>query len=424
MAVDARRHVCLLAVAVASACVSPQDAAVGPDLTVGLPTAAAAVVRDPRVWYDPYGGVVWSAARQFKAQTHDHTGLIASRLLSYDSAGYTFPPIMEYSGVASLSHSVTRRLWPSDSVLPEGVRSSPASRRTWVPSAEEIGFAHITSLFLTRYIAKWEPGEYATRSPWMYDNTQEAIDLTRQLGGFPILAHPWGNWGQFSGLRRYAGIEIYSAYAEHFFEEGSKPYFADANRNRELLEAWDRVLMRGEFVVGVAVNDHFGPYRPLSAVSRRVRDSGKVLVIALDTSLASYEHAMREGAILAVRDLGEVKDRYPTIDSITNTASTLRVWTSGTVRWIVDGEMHPTPAHSLNVNLLPAATRFVRAEVDGADGTTVYSQPFLVRPRGDVNGDFRTDQEDDRICASVSPARPATRTIVRACAARSRPGTL
>jgi len=408
---------------VVSACTPPDDAAVGPELTGGPPAVTSATVRDPRVWYDPYGGIDWRATRQYKAQTHDHTGLSTARLLSYDSAGYAFPPIMEYSGVASLSHSVTRRLWPSDSVLPEGVRRSSAAQRTWVPSGEEIGFAHITSLFLTRYIAKWEPGEYATRSPWMYGNTQEAIDLVNQLGGFPILAHPWGAWGQFSGLRRYSGMEIYSAYAEHFFEDGSKPYFAEVNRNREILEAWDRVLMRGEFVVGVAVNDHFGPYRPLSAVSRRVRDSGKILVIARDTALTSYEQAMREGAILAIRDLGAVKDRYPVIDSITNASSTLRVWTLGTVRWIVDGHALPSLSPTLNVNLLPAATRFVRAEVDGADGTTVYSQPFLVRPRGDVNGDFRTDAEDDRVCASLSPDRVGTRTIIAACAARSRSGT-
>jgi hypothetical protein len=412
-----------MALCVMPACSLPDDAAVGPERTGGLSTVTSAITRDPRVWYNPYGGIDWSATRQYKAQTHDHTGLSTARLMSYDSAGYAFPPIMEYSGVASLSYAVTRRLWPSDSVLPEGVRRTSAALRTWVPSGEEVGFAHITSLFLTRYIAKWEPSQYATRAPWMYENTQEAIDLVRQLGGFPILAHPWGPWAQFSGLRRYAGIEIYSAYAEHFFGDGSKPYFAEVNRNREILQAWDRVLMRGEFVVGVAVNDHFGPYRPLSAVSRRVRDSGKILVIARDTALSSYEEAMREGAILAIRDLGDVKDRYPVVDSITNSSSTLRVWTPGTVRWIVDGHSLPSPSPSLNVNLLPAATRFVRAEVEGADGTIVYSQPFLVRPRGDVNGDFRADAEDDRICDSLSSDRVATRTIIAACAARSRSGT-
>jgi hypothetical protein len=412
------RRAIVVAVIGVAGCAEPGGAPASPGAPEIATTDAPQLSPDPVVWYNPYGGIRWDSVRQYKAQTHDHTGVSAARLLSYDSAGYTFVPIMEYSGVASLAYSVTGRLWPSDSVLPPSVLASSANARTWVPSGEEIGFQHFTSLFLTQYVAKWEPGEYEVRMPWMYESTQEAIDLVREAGGFPILSHPWGAWPQFSSLSRYSGIEIYTAYAEHFFEEGSRPYFAEVNRNSEILSTWDRILLRGDFVVGVAVNDHFGPYRSLASVSRRVRDSGKILVIAQDSSLASYQSAMWEGAILAVRDMGEVKDRFPVIDSITNSSSELRVWTAAEVTWVVDGTPLGITPPSLNVVLLPAATRFVRAEVRAADSSVVYTQPFLVRPRGDVNGDFSVNADDGRICAKISAGQPATRTIAAACAAR------
>jgi hypothetical protein len=383
---------------------------------------AAQTIIDPRVWYDPYGGVDWDRALRLKAQTHDHTGLRPARLLSYDSAGYAFIPIMEYSGVASLPYAQRDRLWPADSVLPDSVRTLAPSA-TWVPSAEEVGYQHVTSLFLTRFIEKWEPGQHAERQAWMYGGTQQAIDLVARMGGFPILAHPWGAFSQFSNLDRFRGVEIYSAYAERLFETKDVPYFATTNRNAEILAFWDRMLLQGRFIVGVAVNDHYGPYRPLAQVSRRVRDSGKILVLTPDRTLDAYRTAMEEGALFAITDFGDTKDQVPRFDSLTVTGTIIRAWSATAVTWIADGVVLPTSATWVNVSALPPATRFVRAELRGTDGSVVYSQPFLLRPRGDVDGDFRVNQQDAQLCARLTPGMPNARTLIAACNARARAGS-
>jgi hypothetical protein len=374
-----------------------------------------------RVWDDPYADVNWTTTRRLLAQTHDHVGTSDSSILAYDAAGYNVIALLEYSGVASLPYAKRQRLWPANTVVSSTVRSRVANINTWAPAGEEVGFQHIVSLFLTEYIAKWESDYYPSRQPWMYDRGQGAIDLVNELGGFAILAHPWGPNRWTEDLRRYPGIEVYSAFAEHRREQGTHPFFTDVDRNADLLGAWDRALASGEMVVGFGVNDHFGPNTKEVGVSPRVRDSGKSIILASDTSLGAVREAVTAGRVFAVRDFGVIKQRYAAIDSITYVSGVITVWTEGSVRWIADGDALSTSAHTLDVSELPATTRYVRAEIGSPDGSVVYTQPMRLRQRGDVNGDWRVDAADAAICA---PGRevPLTRREARACASRIRHG--
>ncbi len=398
------------------------------DLVQRDPTApvGAAVLGAPRIWYSPYDSVDWTTTLRLKAQTHDHTGITDARLLGYDSAGYAFVPVMDYSGVASLPYTRKRRLWPADSVVAPRTRNAMRNLRAWVPAAEEVGYQHLVSLFLTQYIAKWEPDQYASREPWMYGSTQEAITAIEARGGFAILAHPWGPWEQFAGLSGYEGMEVYSAFAEQrFLNQASATsddrFFAARNRNTDLMQAWDRVLGTGRFVVGVAVNDHHGPYPNSTPTDPRVRDSGKILVLTDTASLEGLARAMRRGSILAVADRGVPKDQIPRLDSLRIEGSVIHLHTDASVRWFANGRMLDAFSDSLDVATLPVATRYVRAELRGADGSVVFLQPILLRARGDVNGDFSVDSEDDRICREAAAAGDAPPRLRAACADRPTP---
>lgn len=404
-----------------------QDASPTSSLSV-INQATASDTLQPRIWYDPYADVSWPTTLRLKAQTHDHTATTPARLLSYDSAGYNFVPLMDYSGVATLSYALTKRLWPAESVVAASVRSSVRNILAWVPSAEEVGHQHVTSLFLTNYIAKWDAGSFPSREPWMYGSANEAITLINELRAFPILAHPWGPWSWFQSLQGYRGMEIYSAYAEHRFGEqktatSDDRFFAARNRNIDLVEAWDRVLLTGQFIVGVSVNDHFGPDRPLSAVTRRVRDSGKIIVLTDEATLAGFESAMRRGSVFAIVDYGEEKGLIPRIDSIRVRGDRIRVFSDGSVRWIVDGEPRGAGDGHIDLSALPPSSRYLRAEVRNANGSTIYLQPIQLRPRGDTNGDFLVDGEDDRVCAQVAAGTDTSAVRAAACAERPRTGS-
>lgn len=373
-----------------------------------------------RVWDNPYADVNWTTTRRLLAQTHDHIANTSRSILSYDSAGYQVVPLMDYSGVASLSYAKKRRLWPADSVVSSSVRSAVRNIRTWTPAAEEVGYQHIVSLFLTTYIAKWESTQYPAHQDWMYDNGQGAIDLVNGNGAFPILAHPWGPAFWTGDLRGYRGIEIYSAFAEAKRELGTEAFFRDRDRNLDLLEAWDRSLRSGNLVVGFAVNDHFGPDSRDTLVSRRTKDSGKSIVLATDTSLAAVRSAIESGRVFAVRDVGLPKLAFAQIDSIFYKTGTITVHTAGTVRWVSDGRVVREGGNSFLVADLPPTARYIRAEVISPDGSIVYAQPMRLRPRGDVNGDWRVDSVDAAICTAITVSSPARDR--RACESRVRAG--
>jgi hypothetical protein len=331
---------------------------------------------------NPYRDVDWARDLRLKTALHDHVKSKPALLQALDDAGYHAVPIMHYSGVASKSHTWRERRWPPESVLPPEFLAGLKHIRLLFPSAEEVGHDHMTSPLLTTYIAKWEKKHYERREAWHYGSTQEAIDLIQGYGGLAFLAHPWHKPRRYTKLRRYTGMEIYNAYCRHKFQTGEH----SKDRNATLVDNWDRVLHKRPSVVGIAVNDWFGPWRPppVSGASPDAHDSGKVIVLAKAATLDAFRAALTGGAVLAVADLGAVKDKFPLVSSIRVSATAIQIDAAGgepkaAVHWVANGKRLDRRGGHLPLAELPAGTRYVRAEIVGADGSTVYTQAFATR---------------------------------------------
>jgi hypothetical protein len=105
-------------------------------------------------------------------------------------------------------------------------------------------------------------------------------------------------------------------------------------------------------------------------------------------------------------DIGVVKDRYPGIDGIDITATSITITTSDSVVWIANGVRLPF-LHTLPFYGLPHGTVVVRAEVINPEGSTGFAQPFSIRPVGDLDGDGRVDVGEQAICLGVAEGQDA-----------------
>jgi hypothetical protein len=152
-------------------------------------------------------------------------------------------------------------------------------------------------------------------------------------------------------------------------------------------------------------------------VSNKVRDSGKIVVLAKAVTLAAYREAFEAGRFFAVRDYGEVKHQYPKVHSIVAEDGYVYAETAETVKWIANGEVVGEQP-MLRLKNLPYGVRYVRAEIADAVGSTVYTQAFVVRPWGDVDGDYDVDSDDEEPC--VPGASSPTDVARNACAALTR----
>lgn len=363
-------------------------------IAVGCHNTSEPTYEHLRIYESPYADVDWANDRRLKAQHHDHIGTRPSRIPAYDRAGYDALSLMDYSGNTELPHALTYRLWPPEQWVPSSVSSTLVNVKFFIPNAEEVGGEqHASSPFLTQYIEWYRQGSGPKQS-WQYTSMDEMFALIRSGGGFPCLAHPWRY-----AYERYEGsfcVEIYSAYsAAQAVEPG-----ATENGNQLLLQRWDIALALNQRIWGIAVNDHYGPYLPVGSVAEEIRDSGKIIVLSRAATLDAYREAFARGAILAVRDIGSIKDRYAAIRSIEVGDTFVHIEAQGTVRWVANGFTLATTA-TLDYESLPPNVRYVRAEVESG-GTVVYTQAFTVRPIGDVDGDYDVDEQDQAICASVS----------------------
>jgi hypothetical protein len=366
-----------------------------------------------RIWHDPYGEVDWQNDLRLKGQHHDHPNSNLARLKAYDAAGYTAVPLMDYSGSRDPAFGLKQRLWPPEKVLPADFVAELKNIKIWLPNAEEIGQVwHVTSPFLTSYIEPFIPESGALKQEWQYENTRELVELVRQRGGVPTLAHPWYA-NQPPELGASAGaVEIYSAFAEARRRDGIGD-FATRDKNAEIVEYWDKALHINQRVIGVAVNDHFGPIPDL-ACPPEVRDSGKIIVLARAATLPEYKQAFERGAVFAVKDMGPIKDRFPRVESISVQATSVFIDTPDSVRWIGNG-VEIASGNLLEYTKMPPDTLYVRAEISNAEGSVVYTQAFSVRRVGDVDGDGSVDLNDLGICQSVVSGAETHPDRVAAC---------
>lgn len=367
----------------AAACAEPSEATpetqphpgASAPIDGGSPPVAVRIA-PVRVVRNPYADVDFEHDLRLMSQFHEHVRDKPELIGALDVAGYNAVGLMHYSGVASKDYTWKERHWPPEAFLPPEFLSSMRSIQLLFPNAEEVGFDHITSPFLTTYIAKWEPAAYPRRERWHYGSTQEAIDLIRSLGGLPFIAHPWSNAESYAGLSGIAGMEIYNAYCRHKFEVKA----ASSDKNGKLMRSWDRVLRDHPEVVGVAVNDWFGAASDDPELLPATRDSGKAIVLAHEVSLASFRDAIERGAVLAVMDLGEVKGGFPGLDAIRVRDDEIEITTGEDVdvRWVADGELLPAHARTLPLHDVPRGAPYVRAELVGQAGSTVYTQAFAL----------------------------------------------
>jgi hypothetical protein len=198
--------------------------------------------------------------------------------------------------------------------------------------------------------------------------------------------------------------EIYTAYEE-----------ASGGISRgSLLPNWDSALGTNQKIWGIAVNDHFGPGRQHLRARAEGMDSGKIIVLARSATLESYEEAFQRGAILAIKDIGIVKDLMPSVLEISVATDHVHIETSGEVIWIAHGtEVRWGP--TLLFSELGRGWRYIRAEIRGTDGSVVFTQAFSVRPSGDVDGDYDVDDVDGALCGQVASGMLRARVYVEAC---------
>lgn len=371
-----------------------------------------------RIYSSPYASVDWAGDVRLKAQHHDHIATRSiSRLVAYDNAGYDVVSLMDYSGNRKLSSALATRAWPPEDWVPSTILSQLTSIRVFLPNAEEVGVErHATSPFLTTYIEGAVPG--VTKESWQYESLSEMFAVIRANGGFPCVAHPWHD--EYVDLQGTFCAEIYTAYAEAQRLLGRDGYVT-WDRNESLLRNWDQALQRSESIFGIAVNDHYGPYVTDETLSA-VRDSGKIIVLAKAATAEEYRTAFERGAFFAIRDRGVVKDSYPQVLRIVVTEDSVTIDTDGAVRWITGGAVIAVGATLPYSSLLPNS-RYLRAEIQGADDSTVYTQAFVVRPFGDVNADYSVDDEDAQICAIAEADLAPGDPVLLACrAAAQSPG--
>ena len=372
-----------------------------------------------RVYRNPYRQVDWTSDFRIKAQLHDHHGTSESRIAAYDAAGYDVLALSNYSGNRSLDYAWDSRRWPPEAWLSPNFIAELQNIDFFLPGGEEVGVLtwHVTSTFMESYIEGWDSSWGTPKQANQYETLSELISMIGERGGVPCIAHPWGPLNNIE-LAEPLCVEVYSAFGEYRAALGPEGGF-DGNPQLLLMKNWDSLLMRNQSVIGVAVNDHFGPYSvgSVSDIPRKIWDSGMIQVLAPEIAPQAFKEAFVNGAVLAIRDLGEVKGEFPQIHAIANDGSSLTIDTTDTVRWISNGIVVAEGAH-LDISLIPRGARYVRAEVSNPLGSAVYTQAFQLKPVGDVDGDNDVDEMDLRLCnEGMQGGNPLSPEQIDACAA-------
>ncbi len=332
-----------------------------------------------RVVRDPYQGIDWEQARLVPVQLHDHIGADTSRIRAYDKAGYGAIRMVDYSGVSWLPYARTRRLWPPQDFLTPSFVSSLENIEVFIPGAEEVGYGHVVSAFLTEFVVARRPWDL--RLAGSYASTQEAIAVTQEYGGLAFLAHPWGPKENNAYLHGMDGLEIYSAYGAVKQREGRFDHVGGSlDAEAAMVAMWDHFLVRDQTIRGIAVNDHFGPDDTELRQDDGLKDSGKILVVAEYGELGDVRHALENGRFFAVRDQGRSKSAHLVVRSLRTDSLAIRLESEGDVSWMSGGRRIGS-GPVLWLDSVPSSLRYARAEIHVGDSVVLYSQAFGLRPQ-------------------------------------------
>ncbi|MCA9423730.1 MAG: hypothetical protein KC994_01585 [Candidatus Omnitrophica bacterium] len=296
----------------------------------------------------------------------------------YDRAGYNAVSPLHYSGDPSHPQAWRKRYWPVSQYVPSATSDSVLLERfqnlqILIPGAEEVGFDHILSPFLTEYIEKWEGGNQQHKYPFHYESTQACIERIHEMGGLAVIAHPWEGLKHYDSYSGFQAIEVYSGYSNHKFNTGEQK-----DTNAEFLRVWDHLLStKSTKIWGIGVNDWFGPGREdLRAEYPGDIDSGKTVLLIKEWTLESLRDSFEKGAMFAVKDLGIEKGDYPHIDSIQMGEHEIRIESDAEVEWIAGQTIRAT-GEVFSLENLPASMKYIRAQVRNATGE-VFVQPFTL----------------------------------------------
>ena len=107
-------------------------------------------------------------------------------------------------------------------------------------------------------------------------------------------------------------------------------------------------------------------------------------MFAKSATIAGLRTGLQAGAVIAVKDLGARKDRYPDVRAIRVDARSIEIALDrergGEVHWIANGKRLDANGPALPLTALDAEHRYVRAEIVGRDGSTSYTQAFALEP--------------------------------------------
>jgi hypothetical protein len=347
----------------------------GGDLSRPDSQALDVVRYPPKLANNPYAVLDSGGGhRAFLVQLHDHPGTSIGRLRKFTEKGYDVASLMDYSGVLDRPGVWPSLRWPpADHIRVDSLRT--LGDLALIPSAEHVAYQHIVVPFVSRWIGRSETGATIADS-LSCSSSRDCLGKFNKQGALPIIAHPWTD--DIAGIRAllpFYGIEMYSAFAAARVETGDS-FFVSQDRVAQLERVWDSVLVVDSRVVGVAVSDHFGAYNESTAISRRILDSGRSVILSTSASLEDLKDAMAARRVYAVVDFRQ--DKRPRLDvpRLTVRTDTLLVPGSWTVTWRTGSGVLYQGNRLVLREFEPSRFRgrYVRFVASLGDSVRVYSQ--------------------------------------------------
>lgn len=301
-----------------------------------------------------------SSWRWYKGNTHAHTlesdgdSTPAEVTAWYREHGYQFLVLSDHN-VLTATAALQRQFGaPESFLLVPGEEVTDAFDRKPL---------HINGLNVATRVEPQHGGSVA-------QTLQRNIDAIRAASGVPHINHPNFGWAagvqDLAGLERYRLLEIYNGHPTvNNLGGGDAP---------GMEEVWDRLLLAGRRVHGIAVDDahHFKrPWDPLAAKPGR----GWVVVLAPRLDAAALLTSLENGDFYASTGV-ELESYQASAETIA-----VRVRVAGTSRYrlqlVLDGQVATTvdgPEARFDIG---ARRTYARVVVRESNGALAWTQPVF-----------------------------------------------
>jgi len=301
------------------------------------------------VFNDPFE----AEGRWFKGNLHTHTtnsdGEMSTETIakSYKEAGYDFISISDHGKLTP-----TWGLSTPDFLLIAG-------EEMCVGASEAGRFFHIVGVDIRDPLPIEDFDRDAT--------PQTAIDSVIELGGSPIVAHPyWSELNHFDlvGLRGYLGIEVYNTNCDLTIGRGLSSVH------------WDGLLSSGERLLGFAVDDAHSRSR---AFLPNDWCRAWIMVKATDLTVEGVMEGIRKGLFYSSNgpELRSIEIEDDRISVATSSVMSISFVSNAAM-----GEKNTAETSFLEeaAYVLRGNERYVRIEATDRDGRRAWSNPIFVEP--------------------------------------------